>query len=131
MDIIARECRHVTGRTVPNGGAGDSSVLTAFGVFQGMRAAAEHRWGTASLDGRLVGVEGVGKVGRRLVGHLVEAGARRSICDVNPDAVEPGAGRAPGVRGGRRPPRAARPADWTSTRRARWAARSTMTPWRR
>jgi len=35
MDIIARECRHVTGRTVPNGGAGDSSVLTAFGVFQG------------------------------------------------------------------------------------------------
>ena len=27
MDIIARESRHVTGRTVPNGGAGDSSVL--------------------------------------------------------------------------------------------------------
>ena len=35
MDIVARECRHVTGRTVANGGAGDSSVLTAFGVFQG------------------------------------------------------------------------------------------------
>src|SRR5258708_29361584 len=67
MDIIARESGHVTGRTVPNGGAGDSSVLTAFGVFQGMRAAAEHRWGSASLEGRLVGVEGVGKGGRRLV----------------------------------------------------------------
>ena len=51
MDIIARECRYVTGRTVPNGGAGDSSVLTAFGVFQGMRAAAEHAWGTPSLRG--------------------------------------------------------------------------------
>src|SRR5262249_61735044 len=34
MDIVARECRHVTGRTVPNGGAGDSSILTAVGVFQ-------------------------------------------------------------------------------------------------
>jgi valine dehydrogenase (NAD+) len=54
MDVIARECAYVTGRTAPNGGAGDSSVLTAFGVFQGMRAAAEHAWGTppASRDGR-------------------------------------------------------------------------------
>ena len=51
MDIVARECSHVTGRTPANGGAGDSSVLTAFGVFQGMRAAAEHVWGTASLAG--------------------------------------------------------------------------------
>ena len=88
MDIIARECRHVTGRTVPNGGAGDSSVLTAFGVFQGMLAAAEHSWGTTSLDGRQVGVEGVGKVGRRLVSHLLEAGAEVVICDVDPGAID-------------------------------------------
>src|SRR5260370_27011325 len=88
MDIIARECTHVTGRTVANGGAGDSSVLTAFGVFQGMRAAAEHVWGSASLDGRRVAVEGVGKVGRRLVGHLMEAGAQVAICDVSAEAVE-------------------------------------------
>ncbi len=87
MDIIARECGYVTGRTVPNGGAGDSSVLTAFGVFQGMRAAAEHSWGRPSLEGRLVGVEGVGKVGRRLVTLLVEAGAAVVVCDVDPGAV--------------------------------------------
>ena len=88
MDIIARECTHVTGRTGPNGGAGDSSVLTAFGVFQGMRAAAEHVWGTTSLAGRRVAVEGVGKVGRRLVGHLLDADAQVVICDVAADAVE-------------------------------------------
>jgi valine dehydrogenase (NAD+) len=88
MDVVARECRHVTGRTVPNGGAGDSSVLTAFGVFQGMRAAAEKVWGTSSLEGRRVGVEGVGKVGHRLVDHLVADGAQVVICDVNPGAVE-------------------------------------------
>src|SRR5580698_4340729 len=70
MDLIAREYSHVTGRTVANGGAGDSSVLTALGVYQGMRAAACHAWGTSSLAGRLVGIEGVGKVGRRLAGHL-------------------------------------------------------------
>jgi valine dehydrogenase (NAD+) len=98
MDIIARECRHVTGRTVPNGGAGDSSVLTAFGVFQGMLAAAEHSWGTTSLDGRQVGVEGVGKVGRRLVSHLLEAGAEVVICDVDPGAIDRVVTEHPGVR---------------------------------
>jgi valine dehydrogenase (NAD+) len=87
MDVVARECVHVTGRTVPNGGAGDSSVLTAFGVFQGMRAAAEHVWGSTSLRGRTVGIEGVGKVGRRLVGHLAEAGAQVVIYDVSDKAV--------------------------------------------
>jgi valine dehydrogenase (NAD+) len=87
MDIVARECRYVTGRTVLNGGGGDSSVLTAVGVFHGMRAAAEHAWGSVSLEDRLVGVEGVGKVGHRLVGHLVDAGAKVVICDVSSDAI--------------------------------------------
>jgi valine dehydrogenase (NAD+) len=87
MDVVARESRHVTGRTVAHGGSGDSSVLTAFGVFQGMRASAEHVWGSDSLAGRRIGIEGVGKVGRQLVGHLVQAGAHVVICDVDPAAV--------------------------------------------
>jgi valine dehydrogenase (NAD+) len=78
----------VTGRTVPNGGAGDSSVLTAFGVFHGMRAAAGHAWGSTSLEGRRVGIEGVGKVGNKLADHLAEAGADLVICDVDPRAVQ-------------------------------------------
>ena len=88
MDVIARECRFVTGRTVPNRGAGDSSVLTAFGVFQAMRACAEYLWGSTSLAGRTVGIEGVGKVGHRLAGHLLEDGARVVVFDTSPAAVE-------------------------------------------
>ncbi|MFB4300161.1 Leu/Phe/Val dehydrogenase [Actinomadura sp. NTSP31] len=88
MDVVARECRFVTGRTVAHGGAGDSSILTAFGVFQGMRAAAETLWGTPSLRGKRVGVEGVGKVGHRLVEHLREDGADVVVCDVSEAAVE-------------------------------------------
>jgi valine dehydrogenase (NAD+) len=87
MDIINRETRYVTGRSVANGGCGDSSVLTAFGVFQGMRAAAEHVWGAPTLAGRRVGIAGVGKVGRWLTGHLVNDGATVVITDVNPTAV--------------------------------------------
>ncbi len=88
MDLIARECDYVTGRTSAHGGAGDSSVLTAYGVFQGMRAAATVAWGSDSLAGRIVGVSGVGKVGRHLVRHLVEADAKVVITDVVPATVE-------------------------------------------
>jgi valine dehydrogenase (NAD+) len=87
MDVIARETRFVTGRSPQHGGAGDSSVLTAFGVFEGMRAAALHRWGSESLAGRRIGIAGVGKVGRHLAGHLLEAGAHVVVADVDPQAV--------------------------------------------
>lgn len=87
MDDIARECDFVTGRTVAHGGAGDSSVLTAFGVFQGMRAAARHVWGEPTLGGRTVGVAGVGKVGHHLVRLLLEDDARVVVTDVSPAAV--------------------------------------------
>jgi valine dehydrogenase (NAD+) len=97
MDIIARECTHVTGRTEPHGGAGDSSVLTALGVYQGMRAAAEHAWGTPSLHGRIVGVEGVGKVGGHLVDHLLADGARVIAYDVSDLAVSRLLSRHPDV----------------------------------
>jgi valine dehydrogenase (NAD+) len=63
-------------------------VLTAYGVFQGMRAAAQHCWGTPSLAGRTVAVAGVGKVGSWLVDHLVDDDADVVVTDVDPAAVE-------------------------------------------
>ncbi len=75
LDVVARETRFAHGRSVAYGGCGDSAVLTAYGVFQGMRAAAEHCWGTPALSGRTVAVAGIGKVGSRLVGLLIADGA--------------------------------------------------------
>jgi valine dehydrogenase (NAD+) len=97
MDVIAKESAFVTGRSPENGGAGDSAVLTAYGVFQAMRAAAQHTWGAPTLRGRRVAVEGVGKVGHHLVEHLVEDSARVVVSDVNPAAVERVQAAAPGV----------------------------------
>ncbi|MFD5057341.1 Leu/Phe/Val dehydrogenase [Streptomyces sp. NPDC058394] len=87
MDVVARECPWTTGRSPENGGAGDSSVLTAFGVFQGMRASAQHLWGDPTLRGRKVGVAGVGKVGHHLVEHLLKDGAEVVITDVRDESV--------------------------------------------
>ena len=88
MDVVGKETRFATGRSEANGGAGDSSVLTAYGVFQGMRASAAHVWGRPSLAGRTIGIAGVGKVGRLLSALVLEDGARVVATDVNGSALE-------------------------------------------
>jgi valine dehydrogenase (NAD+) len=88
MDIVSETTRFATGRSEANGGAGDSSVLTAWGVFQGQRACAQHLWGQPTLRGRTVGIAGVGKVGHILAGHLIEDGATVVVTDVNEQALE-------------------------------------------
>ncbi|HZC27518.1 MAG TPA: Glu/Leu/Phe/Val dehydrogenase dimerization domain-containing protein [Actinopolymorphaceae bacterium] len=97
MDVVARECDFVTGRTVESGGAGDSSILTAYGVFQGMLACAQHRWGEPTLRGRRVGIAGVGKVGRRLVHHVLADGGEAAITDVSAAALSQVRRDNPGV----------------------------------
>jgi valine dehydrogenase (NAD+) len=81
MDVIGRATRHVAFRTTGQGGSGDSGNNTALGVFQGILAAAEHRWGSADLAGCRIGVEGLGKVGLRLALLLHEAGAEVVAAD--------------------------------------------------
>ncbi|MFJ9417069.1 Leu/Phe/Val dehydrogenase [Streptomyces sp. NPDC101227] len=88
MDVVARTNKWTTGRSPENGGAGDSSVLTAYGVFQGMRASAQHQWGDPTLRGRKVGIAGVGKVGHHLVEHLLKDGAEVVITDVRSESVD-------------------------------------------
>jgi valine dehydrogenase (NAD+) len=88
MDEIARECSYVTGRSPRNGGAGDSSILTSFGVYQGMRACALALWGEARLGGRRVGIAGVGKVGRHLIEHLTGEQAEIVVTDVDSAALD-------------------------------------------
>jgi leucine dehydrogenase len=87
MDMIRRETTSVTGVSPAMGGSGDPSPVTAWGVYQGMIACAEEVWRDPSLSGKRVAVQGVGKVGFHLVGHLKEAGAKVVVSDVDVDAV--------------------------------------------
>jgi valine dehydrogenase (NAD+) len=87
MALIGRETRWVTGADPLHGGSGDSGVMTAYGVYLGMKAAAHAAFGSDSLAGRRVAVQGLGKVGARLVGHLVDEGAKVTAADVSDRAV--------------------------------------------
>ena len=88
MDLVRRETRHVTGVSTSLGGSGDPSPATAWGVLWAMKAVAKRLWGTPSLAGRHVCIQGVGKVGAALAGYLDEEDAKLTVADVNEQAVD-------------------------------------------
>jgi len=83
MEYVRMETKHVTGIPESMGGSGDPSPVTAYGVYMGMKAAAKYKWGNDNLAGKIVVVQGVGHVGKNLVKHLTEEGAKVIINDIN------------------------------------------------
>jgi leucine dehydrogenase len=87
MEYIAMETSHVAGLPEIKGGAGDPSPVTAFGVYMGMKAAAKRAFGTDDLFRRKIGVQGVGQVGKYLIGYLLKEGAEVLITDIFQDKL--------------------------------------------
>lgn len=88
MNHIKEETDHVAGIDEAMGGSGNPSPVTAYGVFNGMKAAATFRWGSDLLKGRKVLVQGVGHVGETLVDYLVEEGAEVYVSDIHQDRLD-------------------------------------------
>ena len=88
MDIIREVTPHVTGISESNGGSGNPSPVTAFGVYMGMKAAVKHKFGSDSLDGKKILVQGVGHVGETLVKLVSDEGAQVIINDINENRLE-------------------------------------------
>ncbi len=80
LDVVAERCPWVYGTS---GRGGDSGRGTALGVSHGIRASVEHAFGSPSLAGRTVLVQGAGAVGRDLARLLGEDGARVLVSDVD------------------------------------------------
>ncbi len=88
MVQVRQETCFVTGLPASRGGSGDPSSVTALGVYRGMKACCWTVFGSDSLAGRRVAIQGLGKVGTALAKHLHQAGAKLLVADVNPKAVE-------------------------------------------
>jgi leucine dehydrogenase len=89
-DVMAMKqvSKHVAGTDLAQGGAGDPSPWTARGIFHGINAACEFRYGSRDLTGKRVALQGVGHVGMYLLEMLVNAGAVVTITDTVPAAIE-------------------------------------------
>ena len=88
MQYVRMETKHVTGIPESMGGSGDPSPFTAFGVYMGMKASAKYKWGSDSLQGKTVVVQGVGHVGENLVKHLYNEQANVIINDIDERRLE-------------------------------------------
>ena len=83
MEYVREKTKYVTGIPVSMGGSGDPSPVTAYGVYMGMKASAKFKWGSDSLEGKIILVQGVGHVGENLVKHTTKEGAKVYISDID------------------------------------------------
>jgi leucine dehydrogenase len=84
MEHIKLETDHVAGLL---GLSGDPSPVTAYGVYVGIKAAARDRWGSDSLSGKTVAVQGAGKVAYYLCRHLKTEGVKIIVTDIDQEKV--------------------------------------------
>lgn len=88
MDYIHMETDFVTGVSPAFGSSGNPSPVTAYGVYRGMKAAAKEVYGTDSLSGKTIAIQGVGNVAFNLCRHLHEEGAKLIVTDINQEALQ-------------------------------------------
>jgi leucine dehydrogenase len=89
MTQVARGTRYVAGLgAAPGEAGGDPGPKTALGVFLGLKAAVKFRLGRADLADISVAVQGAGGVGYHLCGMLAAEGAKLSVADVRPVALQ-------------------------------------------
>ncbi len=81
--IAAEESDYMVGLPEEYGGSGDTSILTAVGVFEGIRACLQFVYGDDSVTGRTIAIQGVGKVGAKLARDLAHKGAKVIVADVD------------------------------------------------
>jgi leucine dehydrogenase len=97
LKIIKSQTNHVLGIEGVAGSSGDPSPLTAWGTYNGMKAAARFAFGDASLAGKRIAVQGLGYVSYFLLDHLVKEGAQIIATDIDAAMIERAKKKHPGI----------------------------------
>jgi leucine dehydrogenase len=88
MVYVNMETDSVCGLPESRGGGGDPSPVTAYGVYMGMKASAKKAYGTDSLAGKKIGIQGIGKVGMHLVELVSKENAEVYVSDINQASLD-------------------------------------------
>lgn len=88
MDYVFQETQYVAGTGLKPGTSGNPSPSTAHGVYVGMKAAVKKAFGSDSLEGRRILIEGVGKVGYILAEKILAEGGEVIASDLFEEARE-------------------------------------------
>ncbi|HEY4255343.1 MAG TPA: Glu/Leu/Phe/Val dehydrogenase dimerization domain-containing protein [Chlamydiales bacterium] len=85
VKIVRKATKYVVG--LPSlKSSGDPGPFTAWGTFRGIQATVKKLFGSDSLEGKTVAVQGLGNVGHNLVEYLFWAGADLILADI--DAIK-------------------------------------------
>lgn len=88
MEYMAMETKHITGLPAYYGGSGSHSFMCACGVYKGVKAAAKFKWGSDSLEGRKIVIQGYGRTGIHLAALVKNDGAKIFVSDIDPAKME-------------------------------------------
>jgi len=88
MEYIRQETEHVVGLPTSAGGSGDTSIMTGLGVYMGLKACAREGWGSDSLSGKKIAIQGFGKAAFQYAHHLLKEDAHLVVTDVFDDALD-------------------------------------------
>ncbi|MFN1835080.1 Glu/Leu/Phe/Val family dehydrogenase [Balneola sp. MJW-20] len=85
MEWVFSETKYVTGIPKSLGGSGDPSPVTAFGVYMGAKACAKKAYGSDSLEGKKIALQGAGHVATYFARHAAKEGAKLYVSDIYED----------------------------------------------
>ncbi|REL39273.1 Glu/Leu/Phe/Val dehydrogenase [Rhodohalobacter sp. SW132] len=88
MEWIYSETKYVTGIPKSMGGSGDPSPVTAYGVYMGMKSATKKAYGSDSLKGKKIAIQGAGNVASNLARYIAKEGATIYITDIFKEKAE-------------------------------------------
>lgn len=88
MEWIYSETKYVTGIPKSMGGSGDPSPVTAYGVYMGIKAAAKRAYGSDSLSGKRIAIQGAGNVASNLARYIQKENATLFVTDIYREKAE-------------------------------------------
>ncbi|MBN1914744.1 MAG: Glu/Leu/Phe/Val dehydrogenase [Parachlamydiales bacterium] len=87
MAIIRKATPYVVGLMHKNS-SGDPGPFTAYGIFRGIQSVLQKIYGSNSLAGKKIALQGLGNVGMPLLNYLFWAGADLTVADIYPHNLE-------------------------------------------
>ncbi len=80
---VRKETPYASGLPEARGGLGGAEVITGYGIYKGSQACCKEVFGSDSLEGKTVAIQGFGKVAYSFAEYLKEEGAHIIAADIN------------------------------------------------
>jgi leucine dehydrogenase len=86
--LLKEETQYIIGLPTEMGGSGEPAVMAGYGIYWGMKACTQEVFKTDALNGKVVALQGFGKVGSALAEKLKEENVDLIVADIRPQAAE-------------------------------------------